>query len=145
MRDDRIDGPGPDANANADADAAAGPDGASRRRLMLGAAAASMVVTIRPALAQTATSVLTCQIPIPNPRQRGKWVAQDGTLVAPFTPRAVRPPDRPVKGEDVRKALQNNTPLPGTTREQTSAYVRYMQRLQNGNSGFTCFVSLKTR
>lgn len=136
MSDERIDGL-----------EAGAPDGApSRRRmLMLGAAGASMVVTIRPALAQTATSVLTCEIPVPDPKQRGKWIARDGTLVAPYTRNAVAPPGRPLKGEDVRKAVRQNVPLPGTTRDQTNAYIQYMQRLQNGNSGFTCFVSLKTR
>jgi hypothetical protein len=43
---------------------------ASRRRfLMLGAVSASAVVTIRPALAQTAGSVLNCQIPAPVHRR----------------------------------------------------------------------------
>jgi nicotinamide mononucleotide adenylyltransferase len=113
--------------------------------LMLGAAGASMVVTIRPALAQTAGSVLTCEIPIPDPRQSGKWIGADGSVVAPFTQGAVRPPWRPLKGQDVKVALRNHTVFPGTTYEQTQAYTKYMQRLQNGNSGFTCFVSLKTR
>ncbi len=40
----------------------------SRRTvLVLGAAAASTVVTVRPALAQTAGSVLNCEIPVPGP------------------------------------------------------------------------------
>jgi len=136
MTDERIDGP--------DAQEAEGAP-SRRRMLMLGAAGASMVVTIRPALAQTATSVLTCAIPVPDPKQRGKWVARDGTLVAPYTRGAFAPPNQPLKGEDVRKAVRQNVPLPGTTRAQTDAYVQYMQRLQNGTSGFTCFVSLKTR
>lgn len=118
---------------------------ATRRTLMLGAAGASMMVTIRPALAQTAGSVLTCEIPVPEPRQRGQWIAKDGTVVPPYTKDAVRPPTAPLKGEDVRRALRDNRVLPGTTYEQTQAYTKYMQRLQNGNSGFTCFVSLKTR
>lgn len=117
----------------------------TRRMLMMGAAGASMVVTIRPALAQTAGSVLTCEIPVPEPRQRGQWIAEDGTVVPPYTKDAVRPPSRPLKGEDVRKALRDRRLLPGTSYEQTQAYTRYMQRLQNGNSGFTCFVSLKIR
>ena len=52
----------------------------SRRTfLYLGAAAASTVVTIRPALAQTAGSVLNCEIPVPGPHAAGNYIAPDGT------------------------------------------------------------------
>src|SRR5690606_8267731 len=41
---------------------------ASRRAVLaLGAVAASTVVTVRPALAQAAGSILACQIPVPGP------------------------------------------------------------------------------
>jgi hypothetical protein len=152
MSEDRIDGPEDRTTPDAAGDPAVSNDapgsdqGASRRRmLMLGAAGASMVVTIRPALAQTATSVLTCQIPVPQPRQSGGWIAQDGSVVAPNSRGAVRPPFQPLKGEDVRRALRSGQNFPGATSEQTQAYTRYMQRLQNGQSGFTCFVSIKGR
>ncbi|WP_083672054.1 hypothetical protein [Sphingomonas montana] len=112
---------------------------------MLGAAGASMVVTIRPALAQTATSVLTCEIPVPQPRQSGGWLLRDGTVVPPYTRGAVRPPYQPLKGQEIRDALMNGRLYPGTTREQTQAYTNYMLRLQNGQSGFTCFVSIRAK
>ena len=66
------------------ADKLTGPT--SRRALMLGAAAASAVVTVRPALAQTAGSVLNCQIPVPGPHGTGMNIDADGQLVAPDTP-----------------------------------------------------------
>ena len=43
-----------------------------RTVLALGAVAASTVVSIRPALAQTAGSVLNCQIPVPAPQMGGQ-------------------------------------------------------------------------
>ena len=43
----------------------------SRRALMLGAVGASAIVSIRPALAQTAASVVTCAIPVPDPGRAG--------------------------------------------------------------------------
>ena len=47
----------------------------SRRAvLVIGAAAASTVITVRPALAQTAGSVLNCEIPIPQPAAGGRTV-----------------------------------------------------------------------
>ena len=151
MSEDRIDGA--DEHAPQDAagsdvqpgDQGAGAGASTRRMLMLGAAGASMVVTIRPALAQTATSVLTCQIPVPQPRQSGGWLMADGTVVPPYTRNAVRPPSQPLKGQEIRQALQQGRLYPGTTREQTQAYTAYMLRLQNGQSGFTCFVSIRAK
>ena len=50
--------------------------------LALGAAAASTVITVRPALAQTAGSVLNCEIPVPAPQAgAGQYIAADGSLV----------------------------------------------------------------
>ena len=69
--------------------------------LALGAAAASTVVTIRPALAQTGVSALTCEIPVPAPEAGGQYIAADGSLVAPGTPGAFAPVPRPLKGEEV--------------------------------------------
>jgi hypothetical protein len=66
--------------------------GSSRRALMLGAAGVAAIVSVRPALAQTAGSGRT---------------------------------------------------LPGTSYEQSQAYVNYIRRLQAGQSGFTCFASLQ--
>jgi hypothetical protein len=114
-----------------------------RRILMLGAVSASAVVTIRPALANTAASVLNCQIPIPDPARNGKWIAADGSLVSPNTPGAFAPPGRPVKGEEVKAAIQSGRPYQGTPYDASKAYTNYIRRLQRGTSGFTCFASLQ--
>ncbi len=113
-----------------------------RRALMLGAVSASAVVSIRPALAQTAASVSTCEIPVPDPGRAGNYIAADGTLVAPGTPGAVPPAGRAFKGEEVRAALNGGT-LPGTDYERSRAYTNYIRRLQSGTSGFTCYASLQ--
>lgn len=124
---------------------AAGNDGVQpsrRRMLQLGAASASMVVTIRPALAQTAGSVLNCQIPIPDPARAGQYVAADGTLVAPGTAGAVPPMPRPLTGEEARQMLRGVRPG-GMTTDRAQAYTNYIRRLQQGQSGFTCYASLQ--
>lgn len=113
-----------------------------RRLLILGAVGASAVVSIRPALAQTAGSVLNCQIPVPDPGRAGAYVTPDGKVVAPTTEGAFAPASRPFTGEEVRRAL-NGSALPGTDGEQSRAYLNYIRRLQRGTSGFTCFASLQ--
>lgn len=129
-------------NASA-AVAAAGPALPGRRGvLMLGAVAASSVVTIRPALASTAGSVLNCKIPIPDPGHAGEYIAQDGHLVAPGTQGAVRPAPRPVTGDVARKMINGLSP-PGFDPSSRQAYVNYIRRLQQGTSGFTCYASLQ--
>jgi len=115
---------------------------ASRRALLLGAAGASAVLSIRPALAQTAASVLTCQIPVPDPARSGSYIAADGSVVPAGTVGAFPPAPSPFQGEDVRRALAGGR-LPGTSDEQSSAYLQYIRRLQSGTSGFTCFASLQ--
>ncbi len=118
-------------------------DGASRRRvLMLGAAGATAVLSIRPALAQSAGSVLTCEIPVPDPGRAGSYIAPDGRLVPARTKGAFPPVARPFKGEEVRRALQGGQ-LPGTDWNSNRAYVNYIRRLQRGQGGFTCFASLQ--
>lgn len=119
-------------------------DGATTRRrvLRLGAVTASAVVSIRPALAQTAGSVLTCEIPVPETGRAGSYIAADGTLVSSGTPGAFAPPGQPFKGEDVKRALTGSS-LPGTGPEASKAYVNYIRRLQRGQGGFTCFASLQ--
>ena len=112
-----------------------------RQMLMMGAVATSAIVSIRPALAQTAGSVLNCEIPVPDPAGAGQYIATDGQLVAPGTPGAF-PAGRTFKGEDVKAAIQGRN-LPGTTYEQNKAYLNYIRRLQAGNSGFTCYASLQ--
>ncbi len=115
---------------------------ASRRALMIGAVGASAVLTVRPALAQTAGSVLNCQIPVPDPGRSGQYIAADGTTVAPLTPGSFPPSMRPFTGEEVKTALGGGT-LPGTSYDQNRAYLQYIQRLQDGQSGFTCYASLQ--
>lgn len=114
---------------------------ASRRTLLIGAVATSAVVSIRPALAQTAGSVLNCTIPVPE-RGKGMFIDSAGKLVSPDTPGAFPPSPRDFTGEEVRQALQGRN-LPGTSREQSQAYLNYIRKLQNGQSGFTCYASLQ--
>ena len=115
----------------------------SRRTvLVLGAAAASTVVTIRPALAQTAGSVLNCEIPVPGPHAAGSYIAQDGSTVAPMTPNAHPPMMCPLRGQEAKALLQGSVP-PGVNPSSAQAYANYIRRLQSGMSGFTCYASLQ--
>ena len=124
-------------------DGARRPLSADRRSLLrLGAAGVSTVVTIRPALAQTAASVLTCEIPVPDPARAGDFIAADGSLVPADTPGAFRPSARPFTGEEVKAAL-NGRSLPGVDHQRSRAYTNYIRRLQQGTSGFTCYASLQ--
>ena len=125
-----------------DSDDPAGASPTRRRVLALGAVGASAVVSIRPALAQTAGSVLHCEIPVPDPGRAGGHIAGDGKVVPSGTAGAFPPPPRPFKGEDVRRAMNGGT-LPGTDYERSRAYMNYIRRLQRGTSGFTCFASIQ--
>ncbi|MBK6706797.1 MAG: hypothetical protein IPG54_04640 [Sphingomonadales bacterium] len=113
-----------------------------RRALMLGAAGVATVVSVRPALAQTAGSVLNCEIPVPGLHGTGMNIDASGKLVAPDTPGSFVASGQKFSGEEVKRALSGRT-LPGTTYEQSEAYVNYIRRLQAGQSGFTCFASLQ--
>ena len=99
-------------------------------------------MSIRPALAKTAGSVLACEIPAPDPARAGNWISADGRLVPVGTKGAFPAATRPFKGEEVRSALGGST-LPGTDYERSRAYVNYIRRLQRGQGGFTCFASLQ--
>lgn len=118
-------------------------DGASSRRrfLRLGAVAGGVVLTIRPGIAQAATSVLNCSIPVPDPARSGNAIAPDGALVPQGTPGAY-PGGRIFHGQDVRRGLRGGS-LPGTSHEESEAYLNYIRRLQYGRSGFTCYASLQ--
>lgn len=119
------------------------PGRATRRQaLMIGAVGVSAVVSIRPALAQAVGSVANCEIPVPDAGRAGKYIAPDGSLVAPRTPGAFPPSGKVFKGYEVKSALNGNT-LPGTDYERSKAYTNYIRRLQSGQSGFTCFASLQ--
>ena len=116
----------------------------SRRMVLaLGAAAASTVVTIRPALAQTAGSVLNCEIPVPTPQATGNFIAPDGSLVAPGTPGAFPPAPRPITGEEAKMLLNSGASPAGMDSQASQAYANYIRRLQAGMSGFTCYASLQ--
>jgi hypothetical protein len=115
----------------------------SRRALFrLGAVGAAAIVTIRPAVAQAATSVLTCQIPVPDPGRAGQYIAADGSTVPAGTAGAFAPPGAPLKGQDVKAALSGAT-YPGKDAASSQAYTNYIRRLQHGQSGFTCYASLQ--
>ena len=116
----------------------------SRRRVLaLGAVTAGMVVSIRPALAQTAGSVLNCEIPVPDPGRAGSYIDANGGVVPARTKGAFPPSTRAFKGEEVKRALNSGSRLPGTDSERSRAYVNYIRRLQRGQGGFTCFASLQ--
>ena len=131
-------------DAGGDAGAHAGSPATRRRALLtFGALGASAVVTIRPALASTAGSVLNCQIPVPDASRAGQYIAADGSLVPPGTQGAYPPAPRPLKGEEVRRMLRGGPSPAGMDPNQARAYVKYIRRLQQGQSGFTCFASLQ--
>ncbi|KQM65948.1 hypothetical protein ASE75_04975 [Sphingomonas sp. Leaf17] len=109
---------------------------------MLGAIGASAVVSIRPALAQTAGSVLNCEIPVPDASRAGSYIAPDGKVVANGTKGAFPGAPRPFKGEEARRALSGGQ-LPGVDYDRSKAYTNYIRRLQRGQGGFTCFASLQ--
>lgn len=112
-----------------------------RRMLALGAAGVSATMTIRPAFAQTAVSVMNCQIPVPGPTEAGKYIDAAGKLVPPGTKGAFPGSVRPFTGEEVKRAFRGQS-LPGTTYNQSQAYLQYIRRLQAGQGGFTCFASI---
>ncbi len=112
-----------------------------RKMLALGAVGVSAALTIRPAFAQTAVSVMNCQIPVPGPTGAGKYIDTAGKLVPPGTKGAFPGSPRPFTGEEVKRAFRGQT-LPGTTYNQSQAYLQYIRRLQAGQSGFTCFASI---
>ena len=114
-----------------------------RRALMIGAVGAAAVVSIRPALAQTHASVLTCDIPVPDAGRAGSYIASDGSTVPAGTAGAFPPPGQPIKGEAVRQAMASGGTLPGVDYQRSQAYMNYIRRLQRGTGGFTCFASLQ--
>jgi len=129
------------ASKTADSAAQDGPDGvnqARRRTLMVGAVGAASIVSVRPALAQAAGSVLNCEIPMPN----GQHIDAYGKIVPADTPGSFPSTGQRFSGEQVKKALRGRT-LPGTNYEQSQAYVNYIRRLQYGQSGFTCYASIQ--
>lgn len=113
-----------------------------RRALMLGAVAASAIVSVRPALAQSAASVMNCEIPVPGPHGTGMNIDSYGKLVPRDTPGSFPATGQKYTGEQVKAAMRGSS-LPGTSYDQSQAYVNYIRRLQSGQSGFTCYASLQ--
>ena len=109
-----------------------------RRMLALGAVGVSAALTIRPAFAQTAVSVMNCEIPVPGPTGAGQYIDAGGRLVPAGTKGAFPGSPRPFTGEEVKRAFRGQT-LPGATYDQSQAYLQYIRRLQAGQSGFSCF------
>ncbi len=115
----------------------------SRRRILqVGAVGAVAVVSVRPALAQTAGSLLHCEIQVPGPTGAGQYVAADGTLVAPGTPGSYYGGWR-FSGEEVKSAMSGGNLSGVTDSQQSTAYMNYIRKLQAGQSGFTCYASLQ--
>ena len=114
-----------------------------RKMLALGAVGVSAALTIRPAFAQTAVSVMNCEIPVPGPTAAGQYIDRAGKLVPAGTRGAFPGSPRPFTGEEVKRAFRGQT-LPGATYNQSQAYLQYIRRLQAGQSGFTCFASITT-
>ena len=127
-----------------DAESSKGLNGPTTRRraLMLGATTASAIVSVRPALAQAAGSVLNCEIPVTGPHGAGMNIDAYGKLVARDTPGSFPATGQKFTGEQVKAALRGRS-LPGTSYDQSQAYVNYIRRLQSGQSGFTCYASLQ--
>lgn len=115
---------------------------ARRNLLRLGALGSVAVVTIRPALAQAATSVITCTVPVPDPGRAGSYIAPDGSVVPAGTAGAYPGAPAPLRGADVKGALDGRS-FPGTDPSQSQAWTNYIRRLQQGQSGFTCYASLQ--
>jgi hypothetical protein len=119
-------------------------DMADRRQLFrLAGLGVAAVVTIRPAIAQAATSVISCQIPVPGMGRSGNYIASDGSVVPSGTAGAFPGASAPLKGDDIKAALRGRS-FPGAAPEQSQAWTNYIRRLQRGQSGFTCYASLQT-
>lgn len=108
----------------------------ARRALILGAAATSAVLSVRPAMAQTATSVLNCQITVPTSQDGVVYVDQYGNIVDEHAPGATVLPPKTFSGQDI---------LEGKDRYGPRAYRDLIHRLQPGQSGFTCYASIQGR
>lgn len=115
-----------------------------RSMLRIGALGAAAVVTVRPGIAQAATSALTCSIPVPQSNQANKWIKNNGNVVNPNTASSYPPPSAPLAGEDVKNSLKYGTNYPGYNSQKTSAYNNYIKKLTMGKQGYTCYASLQS-
>src|SRR3546814_13306468 len=94
--------------------------------LALGAVGVSAARTIRPAFAQTAVSVMNCEIPVPDLTAAGKYIDANGKIVPPGTKGAFPGAPRPFTGEEVKRAFRGRA-LPGRTYEQSPAYINILR------------------
>lgn len=136
----------PDEKQPVDVAAAHADQQLSSRRAMLRIAAlgGAAVVTIRPGIAQAATSVLSCSIPVPDSENSDKWIKADGQLVSKNAANAFPGPAAPLAGEDVKNSLKYGTSYPGHSSAETEAYNAYIRKLTSGKQGYTCYASLQS-
>jgi hypothetical protein len=124
---------------------------ATRRNLLrLGALGVPAIVTMSPAFANNtgAVSIMKCQIPVPDSANVGKWIKNDGTLVASGTSNSFPGPSRPYTGQEILTMSRPSiTMTNGQSLSQTAfnAHVEYIKKLQRGTQGFTCFASIANR
>lgn len=126
---------------------APGAETAQSRRaiLRLGAVAAPAMLMVKPAMAQTAASVLACEIPLTVP------VNKDGKPVDPTTIRErdiqrgkvfMPPSSGKYFGQEIRD-YYNNGSVPNPNPDAFKAHLKYIKNLQMGDQGYTCFVSIQ--
>lgn len=122
---------------------------ATRRNLLrLGALGVPAIATMSPAFAQAQVSIMKCQIPVPDPANVGKWIRNDGVLVASGTKDSFPGPARNYTGQEILTMSRPNIKMTnGNTLSQSAfnAHVEYIKKLQRGTQGFTCFASIANR
>ena len=122
----------------------AAPDNVRRNMLRFAALGGAAVVTVRPGIAQAAVSAIDCSIPVPDSANANKWIKNsDGSLANKNAANAIPGPTSPLKGEDVKNSLRYGTTYPGYTSAQTTTWNKYINKLNVGTQGYTCFASIQ--
>src|SRR3546814_17492139 len=80
-----------------------------RRMLALGAVGVSAALTIRPAFAQTAVSVMNCEIPVPDATAAGQYIDASGKIVPPGATDAFTGAQRPITGAEGKRAIRGRS------------------------------------
>ena len=105
-----------------------------RRALVMGAVTASAVVSVKPALAQSAGSALNCSITVPTRTEtRSRSVIDPVTKEVVSEEYSVSLPGGTYSGERIRRG------------QVPSDHLNYIRGLRRGQSGFTCFASIVGR
>jgi len=105
-----------------------------RKMLMMGAVGMTAVATVRPAMAQSAGSVLNCTITVPAQDEVGYETVIDPITNGPIQQETTTTlPGATYSGEQIRRGY-----VP-------SHHMRYIRSLKRGQSGFTCFASIAGR